>query len=177
MEAKSIEDVPVVREYPDVFPEELLGMPPDRNIEFVIDLIPGTSPIAKRPYRMAAPELVELKKQLRELQRSKFIKPSSSPWGAPVLFVEKKNKSLRMCMDYRSLNEVTVNTKIWYRRESDLWTQLGKKSRPEKEGFFKRIRQRNLRSAVCFRSAKGLFALISRDCVVTWPERKGRMDG
>jgi hypothetical protein len=73
MEAKSIEDVPVVREYPDVFLEELPGMPPDRDIEFVIDLIPGTSPIAKRPYRMAAPELAELKKQLRELQRSGFI--------------------------------------------------------------------------------------------------------
>jgi hypothetical protein len=84
MEAKSIEDVPVVREYPDVFPEELpgmppAGMPPDRDIEFVIDHIPGTSPIAKRPYRMAAPELAELKKQLGELQRSGFIRPSSSP--------------------------------------------------------------------------------------------------
>jgi hypothetical protein len=84
MEAKSIEDVPVVWKYPDVFPEELLGMPPDRYIEFVIDLIPRTSPIAKRPYRMAAPELVELKKQPRELQRTGFIRPSSSPWGAPV---------------------------------------------------------------------------------------------
>jgi hypothetical protein len=83
MEAKSIEDVPVVREYPDVFPEELPGMPPDRDIDFVIDLIPGTSPIAKRPYRMAAPELTELKKQLGELQRSGFIRQSSSPWGAP----------------------------------------------------------------------------------------------
>jgi hypothetical protein len=106
MESKSIEDVPVVREYPDVFPEELPGMPPDRDIEFVIELIPRTSPIAKRPYRMAAPELAKLKKQLRELQRSGFIRPSSSPWGAPVLFVEKKDKSLRMCVDYRLLNEV-----------------------------------------------------------------------
>jgi hypothetical protein len=85
-----------VREYPDVFPEELPGMPPDRDIEFVIDLIPRTSPIAKRPCRMAAPELAELMKQLRELQRSGFIRPSSSPWGAPVLFVEKKDKSLRI---------------------------------------------------------------------------------
>jgi hypothetical protein len=100
MDAKSIEDVPVVQEYPDVFPEELPGMPLDRDIEFEIDLIPGTSPIAKRPYSMAAPELAELKKQLRELQRSGFIRPSSSPSGAPVLFVEKKDKSLRMCMDY-----------------------------------------------------------------------------
>jgi hypothetical protein len=108
MEAKSIEDVPVVREYSDVFLEELPGMPPDRDIEFVIDLIPGTSPIAKRPYRMATPELAKLKKQLGELQRSGFIRPSSSPWRAPVLFVEKKDKSLRMCVDYRSLNEVTI---------------------------------------------------------------------
>jgi hypothetical protein len=82
MEAKSIEEVPVVREYPDVFPEELPGMPPDWDIEFVIDLIPGNSSIAKRPYGMAAPELAELKKQLRELQQSGFIRPSSSPWGA-----------------------------------------------------------------------------------------------
>jgi hypothetical protein len=82
MDAKSIEDVPVVREYPNVFPEELPGMPPDRDVEFVIDLIPGTSPIAKRPYRMAAPELAELKKQLRELQHSGFIRPRSLPWGA-----------------------------------------------------------------------------------------------
>jgi hypothetical protein len=111
IEAKSIEDVQVVREYPDVFLEELPGMPPYRDIEFVIDLIPGTSPIAKRPYRMAAPELAELKKQLRELQQSGFIRPSSSPWGAPVLFVDKKDKSLRMCVDYRSLNEVTIKNK------------------------------------------------------------------
>ena len=81
MEAKSLEGVPVVNEYPDVFPEELLGMPPDRDIEFVIDLVPGTSPIAKRPYRMATSELSELKKQLEELQRIGFIRPSSSPWG------------------------------------------------------------------------------------------------
>jgi hypothetical protein len=124
MEAKSIEDVPVVREYPDVFPEELLGMPRDRDMEFVIDIIPGTSPIAKRPYRIAAPELAELKKQLRELQRSGFIRPSSSPWGAPVLFVEKKDKSLRMCVDYRSLNEVTIKNKYPFPRIDDLFDQL-----------------------------------------------------
>jgi ribonuclease HI len=99
-------------------------MPPDREIEFVIDLIPGTSPIAKRPYRMAAPELAELKKQLRELQRSGFIRPSSSPWGAPVLFVEKKDKSLRMCVDYRSLNEVTIKNKYPLPRIDELFDQL-----------------------------------------------------
>ena len=91
MEAKSLEEVPVVNEYLDVFPEELPGMPPDRDVEFVIDLVPRTSPIAKRLYRMAASELAELKKQLEELQRIGFIRPSSSPWGAPVLFVKKKD--------------------------------------------------------------------------------------
>ena len=111
MEAKSLEEVPVVNEYPDVFPEELPGMPPDRDIEFVIDLVPGTSPIAKRPYRMAASELVELKKQLEELQRIGFIRPSSSPWGAPVLFVKKKDGSMRLCIDYQALNEVTIKNK------------------------------------------------------------------
>ena len=90
IESKSLEEVPVVNEYPDIFPEELPGMPLDRDIEFVIDLVPGTSPIAKRPYRMAASELAELKKQLEELQRIGFIRPNSSPWGAPVLFVKKK---------------------------------------------------------------------------------------
>ena len=111
MEAKSLEEVPVVNEYPDVFPEELPGMPPDRDIEFVIDLVPGTAPIAKRPYRMAATELAELKKQLEELQRIGFIRPSSSPWGAPVLFVKKKDGSMRLCVDYRALNEVTIKNK------------------------------------------------------------------
>ena len=111
MEAKSLEEVPVVNEYPDVFPEELPGMPPDRDVEFVIDLVPGTAPIAKRPYRMAASELAELKKQLEELQRIGFIRPSSSPWGAPVLFVKKKDGSMRLCVDYRALNEVTIKNK------------------------------------------------------------------
>jgi hypothetical protein len=101
-------DVPVVCEYPDVFPEELPGMPPDRDIEFVIDLVPGTVPIAKRPYRMSAEELVELKKQLKDLLDKEYIRPSASPWGSPVLFVKKKDGSMRMCIDYRSLNAVTV---------------------------------------------------------------------
>ena len=106
-----MEGVPVVNEYPDVFPEKLPGMPPDRDIEFVIDLVPGTAPIAKRPYRMAASELSELKKQLEELQWIGFIRPSSSPWGAPVLFVKKKDGSMRLCVDYRALNKVTIKNK------------------------------------------------------------------
>jgi hypothetical protein len=124
MEAKSLEEVLVVNEYLDILPEELLGMPLDRDIEFVIDLVPGTSPIAKRPYRMAASELAELKKQLEELQQSGFIRPSSSPWGAPVLFVKKKDGSMRMCVDYRGLNEVTIKNKYPLPRIDDLFDQL-----------------------------------------------------
>ena len=120
----SLEEVPVVRDYLDVFPEELPGMPPDRDIEFLIDLIPGTGPIAKRLYRMPPQELEELKKQIRELQAQGFIRPSSSPWGAPVLFVEKKDGTLRMCVDYRSLNEVTIKNKYPLPMINDLFDQL-----------------------------------------------------
>jgi hypothetical protein len=85
-----MEDIRVVSEYPDVFPDDLPGMPPERDIEFIIDLLPGTAPIAKRPYRMSVGELEELKKQLKELLDKGYIRPSSSPWGAPIIFVEKK---------------------------------------------------------------------------------------
>jgi hypothetical protein len=86
----SLEGIQVVQEYPDVFLEELPGMPPDRDIEFIIDLLPGTPPISKRPYKMPVNELVELKKQIAELQSKGFIHPSSSPWRAPMLFIEKE---------------------------------------------------------------------------------------
>jgi hypothetical protein len=89
--AIALEDIRVVQEYPDVFPEELPGMPLDHDIEFVIELLPVTPPISKRPYKMSVNELAELKKQIAELQSKGFIHPSSSPWGAPVLFVEKKD--------------------------------------------------------------------------------------
>jgi hypothetical protein len=101
----------VVQEYPNVFPEELSGMLPDRGIEFIIDLLPRTPLISKRPYRLPVNELVELKKQIVELQSKGFIRPSSSPWGAPLLLMEKKDGTHRMCMDYRSLNQVTVKNK------------------------------------------------------------------
>jgi hypothetical protein len=124
LDARTIEEVLVVQQYPDVFPEELPGMPPDRDIEFIIDLIPRTAPIAKRPYRMAPAELAELKKQLRELQQKGYIRPSSSSWGASVLFVKKKDGSMRMCVDYRSLNEVTIKNKYPLPRIDDLFDQL-----------------------------------------------------
>jgi hypothetical protein len=86
-------------------------MPPERDIEFLIDLLSGTTPIAKRPYRMSVGKLEELKKQLKELLDKQFIRPSSSSWGAPVIFVEKKDGTQRMCVDYRALNEVTIKNK------------------------------------------------------------------
>jgi hypothetical protein len=122
--AIALEDIRVVQEYPDVFPEELPGMPPDRDIEFVIELLPGTPPISKRPYRMPINELAELKKQIVELQSNGFIRPSSSPWGAPVLFVEKKDGTQQMCVNYRFLNGVTIKNKYPLPRIEDLFDQM-----------------------------------------------------
>jgi hypothetical protein len=90
MKGKVLEDIKVVNEYPDVFPDDLPGMPPDRDIEFSIELLPSTAPISKTPYRMDVKDLAELKKQIEELLSKGFIRPSSSPWGAPTLFVDKK---------------------------------------------------------------------------------------
>ena len=120
--AGELELIPVVSEYPDVFPEELPGMPPDRELEFAIDLVPGTA--YKKYYRMPSSELVELKKQLDELLQKGYIRPSSSPWGSPAIFVDKKDGSLRMCVDYRQLNEVTVKNKYPLPRIDDLFDQL-----------------------------------------------------
>jgi hypothetical protein len=111
----------VVRDFPNVFLEELLGMPPDREVEFVIDPLPETAPISKRPYRMSVEELKELKKQLMELQEAGYIRPSSSPCGAPILFVQKKDGSQGMCVDYRTLNDVTVKNKYLLPRIEDLF--------------------------------------------------------
>jgi hypothetical protein len=117
-------EVPVVNEFPNVFPEELPGMPPDRDIEFVIELKPDTAPIYKTPFRMTTPELAELKEHIRELLEKGFIRPSSSPWGAPVIFVLKKDGTQRLCMDYHALNEVTVKNKYLLPRIDDLFDQL-----------------------------------------------------
>jgi hypothetical protein len=124
VQGTSLNEIRIAQEYPDVFPEDLPGMPPDRNIEFIIELLLGTSPISKRPYRMPVNELVELKKQIAELQSKGFIRPSSSPWGAPVLFVEKKDGTQQMCVNYRSLNEVTIKNKYPLPRIEDLFDQM-----------------------------------------------------
>jgi hypothetical protein len=108
LDASQGSEVPVVNKFPDVFPKELPGMPPIRDIKFVIELKPATTPIYKTPYRMATPELAELKDHIKELLEKGFIRPSSSPWGAPVIFVLKKNGTQRLCVDYRALNEVTI---------------------------------------------------------------------
>jgi hypothetical protein len=117
-------DIRTVSEYPDVFLEELPGMPPDHEIEFVIELVPGTAPIFKRPYRMAANQLAELKEQLQELLDKGYIRPSASPWGTPVISVPKKDGKQRICVDYRSLNEVTIKNKYLLLSIDDLFDQL-----------------------------------------------------
>jgi hypothetical protein len=122
--AIALEDIRVDKDYPDIFPEELPGMLPDHDIEFLIELLPGIPPFSKRPYRMPVNELVELKRQITKLQAKGFIRPSSSPWGAPVLFVEKKDGTQRMCVDYRSLNEVTIKNKYPLPRIEDLFDQM-----------------------------------------------------
>jgi hypothetical protein len=115
--------VPVVNEFFDVFPEELPGMLSDQDIQFVIELTPGTTPIYKTPYRMATPELVKLK-DIKELLEKGFILPSSSPWGAPMIFVPKNDGTQRLCVNYRALNEVTVKNKYPLPRIDDLFDQL-----------------------------------------------------
>jgi hypothetical protein len=117
-------EVPVVNEFPDVFPEELLGMPPDQDIVSVIELKPGTTPIYKTPYRMTTLKLAELKGYIKELLEKGFIRPSSSPWGARVIFVPKKDGTQRLCVDYCAMNEVTIKNKYPLSRIDDLFDQL-----------------------------------------------------
>ncbi|GJV53932.1 hypothetical protein Tco_1449673 [Tanacetum coccineum] len=110
-EKKRLEDVPIVQDFPEVFPEDLPGLPPTRQVEFQIDLVPGAAPVARAPYRLAPSEMKELSEQLKELSDKGFIRPSSSPWGAPVLFVKKKDGSFRMCIDYRELNKLIMKNR------------------------------------------------------------------
>ncbi|GJQ92511.1 putative nucleotidyltransferase, ribonuclease H [Tanacetum coccineum] len=121
---KRLEDIPVVREFPEVFPENLPGLPPVRQVEFQINLIPGAAPVARAPYRLAHSEMQELSNQLQELSGRGFIRPSTSPWGAPVLFVKNKDGSLRICIDYRELNKLTVKNRYPLPKIDDLFDQL-----------------------------------------------------
>ncbi|GJT42077.1 putative reverse transcriptase domain-containing protein [Tanacetum coccineum] len=115
----------MLKEYfPEVFPEDLSGLPPTRQVELKIDLLPGAATVAWAPYRLASSELKELSDQLKELSNKGFIRPSSSPWGASVLFVKKKDGSFQMCIDYRELNKLTMKNRYPLPRIDDLFDQL-----------------------------------------------------
>ncbi|GKD72262.1 putative reverse transcriptase domain-containing protein [Tanacetum coccineum] len=121
---KRLEDIPVVKEFSEVFPENLPGFPPVCQVEFQIDLMPGAAPVARAPYRLAPSEMQELSNQLQELADRDFIRPSTSPWGAPILFVKKKDGSFRTCIDYRELNKLTIKNRYPLPRIDDLFDQL-----------------------------------------------------
>jgi hypothetical protein len=121
----SLDDNPILREYRDVFLEEVQGFPPRRDMDFSIELAPGAVPVSRTPYQMRTPELVEIKLQLKEMMDKGYVQPSMSPWGAPVLFVKKKDGTLRLCIDYRKLNKVTIKNKYPLPRIDELFNQLG----------------------------------------------------
>jgi hypothetical protein len=121
----SHKDHPTLREYRDVFPEEVSDLPPRRDIDFSIELASGAVPVSRTPYRMSTPELVELKLQLKEMMDKGYIWPNVSPWGAPVLFVKKKDGTHPLCIDYRQLNKVTIKNKYPLPRIDDIFNQLG----------------------------------------------------
>ena len=123
-EQVNFKNIPVIREFPNVFPEELPGVPLEREVDLSIEVVQGTTPILRAPYRMAPTELKELKTRLHELLDKGFVRPSVSPWGAPVLFVKKKDGTLWMCIDYRKINKVTVKNKYPLLRMEDLFDQL-----------------------------------------------------
>nr|GEX26961.1 putative reverse transcriptase domain-containing protein [Tanacetum cinerariifolium] len=121
---KRLEDMPIFKDFPEVFPKDLSGIPPAQQVEFQIDLVPGAAPVARAPYRLTPAEMKELADQLQELSDKGFIRPGSSPWGAPVLFVKKKGGSFRMCIDYRELNKLTLKNCYPLPRIDDLFDQL-----------------------------------------------------
>ncbi|GKA74833.1 putative reverse transcriptase domain-containing protein [Tanacetum coccineum] len=160
-EEKRLEDVPTVQDFPEVFPEDLPGLPPMRQVEFQIDLVPGAAPVARAPYRLAPTELQELSTQLQELFEKGFIRPSSSPWGAPILFVKKKDGSFRMCIDYRELNKLTVKNRYLLSRINDLFDQLQGSSVYSKinlrSGYYQlRVRDENILKTT-FRTCYGYY--------------------
>ena len=120
----SLEDHPILREYKDVFPEEVLGLPPRRYIDFSIELVRGAVPMSRTPYRMSTPELVELKLKLKEMWDNRYIRPSVSPWGTLTFFLKNKDDTLRLCIDYRKINKMTIKNKYPLPRIGDLFDQL-----------------------------------------------------
>ena len=123
-ETPRLEDYQVLQEFKDVFLDEIPGIPPKRDIDFTIELVLGAAPVSKAPYRMSTSEMLELKMQLQELLEKKYIQPSVSPWGAPILFVKKKDGTLGLCIDYKQLNKVTVKNKYPFPRIDDLFDQM-----------------------------------------------------
>ncbi|GKG13190.1 hypothetical protein Tco_0350150, partial [Tanacetum coccineum] len=121
---KRLKDVPIVQDFPEVFPKDLPGIPPTCQVEFQIDLILGVVLVARAPYRFAPSEMKELSDQLKEISNKGFIRPSSSPWGAPILFFKKKDGSFQMCIDYHELNKLTVKNHYPLTRIDDLFDQL-----------------------------------------------------
>ncbi|GJW37231.1 putative nucleotidyltransferase, ribonuclease H [Tanacetum coccineum] len=158
VDESKLSDISVVQDFVEVFSEDLSGLPPQRQVEFHIDLVPGATPVVKSPYLLAPSEMQELSAQLQELQDKGFIQPSHSPWGAPVLFVKKKDGALRMCIDYRELNKLTVKNRYPLPRIDDLFDQL------QRARYFSKI---DLRSVMPFglTNAPAVFMdLMNRVC-------------
>ena len=148
-----LEKIPVVREFPEVFREELPGIPLEREVDLSIETVPRIAPMSRAPYRMALAELKELKVQLQEVLDKGFVRPSVSPLGAPVLFVKKKDDTLRMCIDYRKINKVTVKNKYPLPRIEDLFDRL------KGAGVFSKV---DLRSRYYQLREKKLYAKLSK---------------
>ncbi|GKD74790.1 putative reverse transcriptase domain-containing protein, partial [Tanacetum coccineum] len=171
---KKLDDIQVVRDFPELFPDDLSGLSPVREIEFRIDLILGVSPVVKSPYRLALSEMLELSNQLKELQEKGFIRPSHSLWGAPVLFVKKKDGAMRMCIDYRELNKLTIKNRYPLPRIDDLFDQLQGACCFSKIDLRSRYHQLRVReediSKTAFRTRYGHFELSRANLL---PLRKG----
>jgi hypothetical protein len=164
VEGIKLKDIPIVCEYPDVFPDDLPRIPPDRDIEFIIELQPGTTPISKRPYRLPPNELTELKIQLHDLLDKGFIRPSASAWGCPALFVKKKDNSLRLCVDYRPLNAVTIKNKYPLPHIDILFDQLAGAKVSSKIDLHSGYHQIRIRSSdipkIAFSTKYGLYEYL-----------------
>ncbi|GJU67796.1 putative reverse transcriptase domain-containing protein [Tanacetum coccineum] len=155
---KKPEDIPIIRDFPEVFPDDLSGLHLVREIEFRIDLILGVLPVVNSPYRLAPSEMLELSNQLKELQEKGFIRPNHSPWGAPVLFVKKKDSAMRMCIDYRELNKFTIKNHYPLPRINDLFDLF--------QGYYRRFIE-NFSKIV-----KPLTLLTHKNKAYVWGDKK-----